>query len=117
LTNVNKIRHHCKYQRRFAPTVIHIVGTVHSHRRNTHRTKEFLKLALEENPSLATLVVAFIPAEKILIDRHKFYAKIFSDIRETNAWRRTQLMEKSGVEALQAGSYRFQAEGYGFSGP
>ncbi len=40
LTDVNKIRHHCKYQRRFAPTVIHIVGTVHSHRRNTHHATE-----------------------------------------------------------------------------
>jgi DNA invertase Pin-like site-specific DNA recombinase len=47
LTDVNKIRHHCKCQRRFAPTVIHIVGTVHSHRRNTQ-----LVLALEEFRSL-----------------------------------------------------------------
>jgi hypothetical protein len=34
LTHVNNLRHHCKCQRRFAPTYSHRVGTVHSHRRN-----------------------------------------------------------------------------------
>ena len=36
LTHVNNLRHHCKCQRRFAPTYSHRIGTVHSHRRNPH---------------------------------------------------------------------------------
>ena len=36
LTHVNNLKHHCKRQRRFAPTYSHRVGTAYSHRRNTH---------------------------------------------------------------------------------
>ena len=72
------------------------------------RTKEFLKMTVDENPSLAGIDVIFIPAEGILAARNQRYARVFSAVQKTKAWQRTQKMEESGVEALRHGRYIFR---------
>ena len=69
------------------------------------RSKEFLKMTVDENPSLAGIDVIFIPAEEILAARNQRYARVFSAVQKTKAWQRTQKMEESGVEALRYGRY------------
>lgn len=76
------------------------------------RTKEFYRLALEENPEFRALSVNFYTSEEILAQRYgsskfakKAFAKIQGELKESGAWKHTEEGEQGGIEAIRKGKY------------
>jgi hypothetical protein len=76
------------------------------------RTKEFCRLALEENPEFQSLRVDFYTSEEILNQRYgnskfakKAFAEIQKELKRSGAWKHTEEGERGGLEAIKAGKY------------
>ena len=72
MTDVNNFGHDCRYQRRFAPTIIHIVGMVHSHRRNTQYGVQVLDQLL-----FVLVLVEILHTVRISIRAHEILIEPF----------------------------------------